>query len=84
LHGNPVTVSDLKLKWSGRPIFQFAPLLYRCALRNFLDLHFVPNEPQGGLEARVRFQFERHDYEESQVDVELAIRLAQTSPNEDE
>lgn len=84
LHGNPVTVSDLKLKWSGRPILQFAPLLYRCALRNFLDLHFVANEPQDDLAARVRFRFDQHDYEEPQVDVEQAIRLAMTPPNEDD
>lgn len=84
LHGNPVTVSDLKLKWSGRPIFHFAPLLYRCALRNFLDLHFVANDPQDGPEARIRFRFDQLDYEEPQADVEQAIGLATTAPNEDD
>jgi hypothetical protein len=84
LHGNPVTVSDLKLKWSGRPIFQFAPLLYRCALRNFLDLHFVPDERPEGLAARLRLRFDVHDYEEPQVDVEQALRLAKSPPNDDQ
>lgn len=38
LHGNPVTRSNLRLPWSGRFIGDFAPLLYRCALRSFLGI----------------------------------------------
>lgn len=44
LHGNAVTRSSLLLPWSGRFVGEFAPVLYRCALRNFLGLQpALPN-----------------------------------------
>lgn len=83
LHGNPVGVSDLKLAWSGRPIFHFAPLLYRCALRNFLDLRFRPNAVPPDIQGRLAARLDENDFEEAQVDVEQALRLAKTRPADD-
>lgn len=84
LHGNPVGAADLKLSWSGRPIFHFAPLLYRCALRNFLDLRFVPENPPRDRQARLQAQMDEHFYEAAQADVEQALGLAISRPQADE
>ncbi|MDR6116689.1 MULTISPECIES: hypothetical protein [unclassified Sphingomonas] len=50
LHGNPVTVKSLQIAQSGRFVGHFAPLLYRFALRNFLDLHFVSQVAPGDIQ----------------------------------
>src|SRR5690606_34372540 len=42
LHGSAVTRSSLLLQWSGRFVGDFAPLVYRCALRNFLGFGPAP------------------------------------------
>lgn len=80
LHGNPVDVRTLLLKESGRFMGHFAPLLYRCALRNYLDLHYVPPVPPKDQEAREAAQDALHDYEEPQYDVETALLLARVKP----
>ncbi|WP_242126916.1 hypothetical protein [Sphingobium sp. Sx8-8] len=80
LHGNPVDNRTLLLKESGRFIGHFAPLLYRCALRNYLDLHYVPPAPLEDQQAREAAQLAAHDYEEPQFDVEQALLLARVSP----
>lgn len=84
LHGNPVTIRSLQIRESGRLIGHFAPLLYRFALRNFLDLHFVPAEEPQDLQGRIMARFDEHDYEEAQVEAEDALRLARIPPVEDE
>lgn len=80
LHGNPVSVRTLLLRDSRRFIGDFAPLLYRCALRNYLDLRFVPDDEPDGAGA----QQDVHDYEEPQYDVEQALALARVRPNDDD
>jgi hypothetical protein len=84
LHGNPVTISSLQIRESGRLIGHFAPLLYRFALRNFLDLHFVPAVEAVDLQGRLMARFDEHDYEEPQVEAEDALRLARVPPREDD
>jgi hypothetical protein len=84
LHGNPVTVKSLQIAQSGRFIGHFAPLLYRFALRNFLDLHFVPQVAPGDIQQQVVARFEEHDYEAAQLDAEQALLLANVAPPEDE
>lgn len=80
LHGNPVTRRSLQIAGSGRFVGQFAPLLYRAALRNFLDLrYFSPEEPSAILE-RIEARFAEHRYEQTQIEVEEAMRLARTPP----
>ncbi len=84
LHGNPVTVKSLQIARSGRFIGHFAPLLYRFALRNFLDLHFVPPAPAADIQQRIAARLEEHDYEEAQLDAEQALLLANVAPPDDE
>jgi hypothetical protein len=64
LHGNAVTRSSLLLPWSGRFVGEFAPVLYRCALRNFLG--FGPRLPDINAAAaagdpEVHLQFDVED-----------------------
>lgn len=84
LHGNAVTNQSLLIKESGRFIGHFAPLLYRFALRNFLDLHFTPANPPLDLQQRLEQRFEEQDYEEAQLDAEQAVALARTPIRQDE
>ena len=84
LHGNPVTVKSLQIAQSGRFIGHFAPLLYRFALRNFLDLHFVPQAPAADIQQQIAARLEEHDYEEAQLDAEQALLLANVAPADDE
>lgn len=84
LHGNPVDNRTLLLKESGRFIGHFAPLLYRCALRNYLDLRHVPAVPPEDQQALNAAQLAAHDYEEPQYDVEQALLLARVRPAPDE
>ena len=78
LHGNTVNARSLEIKSSGRFIGHFAPLLYRCALRNFLDLRFVPLVEPTNLEERIAAQFASQEYEEAQLDCEQALGRART------
>ena len=78
LHGNAVTTSSLLIRESGRLVGHFAPLLYRFALRNFLDLRFVPEIEPADLQQRIELRFEEHEYEEAQLDAERALGLART------
>jgi len=84
LHGNPVTVKSLQIPQSGRFIGTFAPLLYRFALRNFLDLHFVPQPPGDDIQQQIAAHFEEHEYEEAQLDAEQALLLANVAPTGEE
>jgi len=57
---------------------------YRFALRNFLDLHFVPPAPAADIQQRIAARLEEHDYEEAQLDAEQALLLANVAPPDDE
>jgi hypothetical protein len=76
LHGNPVTARTLQIPGSRRFIGWFAPLLYRFALRNFLDLQYVQAGPAGDLESRIRAAFAEREYERTQYETEEAVLLA--------
>ncbi len=84
LHGNTVSRKSLLIKESGRFIGNFAPLLYRFALRNVLDLRFVPANVPVDLQQRLELRFEEHEYEEAQLDAEEALSLARTPVPPDE
>lgn len=84
LHGNPVTVQSLQIRESGRLIGHFAPLLYRFALRNVLDLHYVPEEEPLDLQAKLLARMAANDYEETQAEAEDALRLARVLPPDDD
>ncbi len=60
------------------------PWLRRCALRNYLDLRYVPVVPPEDEQAREAAQLAAHDYEEPQYDVEQALLLARVRPAPDE
>jgi hypothetical protein len=76
LHGNAVTRSSLLLPWSGRFLGEFAPLLYRCALRNFLGFGPAPREINAAAAAGDR---EPH----VQFDVEEALQCAREPPEQE-
>lgn len=84
LHGNPVTMRSLQIRESGRLIGNFAPLLYRFALRNFLNLHYVPEEELLDLQAKVLARMAANEYEETQAEAEDALRLARVPPPNDD
>lgn len=83
LHGNPVTRRSLYLPDSGRFIGQFAPLLYRCALRNVLDLHH-PDPPGGDIAQRLVARMARADLERPQFETEEAMLRALVPIADDE
>jgi hypothetical protein len=62
----------------------FAPLLYRFALRNFLDFHFVPQAPGDDIQEQIAARFEEHGYVETQLDAEQALLLANVAPAAEE
>ena len=76
LHGNAVKRSSLLLPWSDRFIGDFAPLLYRCALRNFLGFGPVPADLNAAAAAG-----EREPY--MQLDVEQALLSARQPPEQE-
>lgn len=76
LHGNTVTWRTLKLPRSGRFIGHFAPLLYRCALRNFLNLRFVGEVGERDLRAMIEARFAEGRFERAQYETEESISLA--------
>lgn len=73
LHGNAVTQSNLLLPWSSTFVGEVAPLLYRCALRNFIGFGPTPTEMNA---AAAGDDVEPH----TQFDVEEAILLARQAP----
>lgn len=79
LHGNPVTRRSLRIAGSGRFIGHVAPLLYRAALRNFLDLHYVPDMPPADAHELIQVRFAEHRYEEAQADIEEALLQSRTA-----
>lgn len=83
LHGNPVTVRSLQLP-GGRFIGRFAPLLYRCALRTFLAMRFVPAAAPRDERERIAARFAESRYERAQYDVEEALQLARRPLDTDE
>ena len=78
LHGNPVTRSSLLLPWSGRFMGDFAPLLYRCALRNFLGFGPAPGE----INAAAAGAIDGDPY--VQWDVEAALLRAREAPEQED
>jgi hypothetical protein len=81
LHGNPVTIENLKLP-NGRPLYNFAAPLFRAALSAFLPLTFSLPEPDPSntqeyehyLAACMRYNGPRHEIEE-------ALLRAQSPPD---
>lgn len=84
LHGNAVSVRTLRLPPDGRFIMPFAPLLYRLALRNYLDLHFVLPAANANIQTRLEARFARSEYEKSQYETEEALHLARIPVRSDD
>ena len=77
LHGNAVTRSNLLLPWSRRFVGEFAPLLYRCVLRNFLGFGANPADMNAAAAAGDREP-------NIQLDVEQALLSAREPPEPEE
>lgn len=81
LHGNPVKISNLKIRESGRSLASFAATLYRLGLTSFLDLSWKEQLPPiADSEAFAESCARRRDFNAPQQDAEKALRLARVSP----
>ena len=81
LHGNPVEISDLKIRQSGRNLISIAPTLYRLGLTSFLDLSWKEQiPPVADAEAFAQHFGEAWEFNAPQKDAEKALRLARVSP----
>jgi len=81
LHGNPVEISDLKIRQSGRNLISIAPTLYRLGLTSFLNLSWKEQIPPiADAEAFAQHFAEAWDFNAPQKDAEKALRLARVSP----
>lgn len=81
LHGNPVEISTLKIRQSGRTLISVAPTLYRLGLTSFLNLSWKEQlPPVADAEAFAQHCVEASDFDAPQRDAERALRLTRVSP----
>lgn len=81
LHGNPVEISNLKIRQFGRSLTSIAPTLYRLGLTSFLDLSWKKQAPPiADVDAFAQYCDERLNFKAPQRDAERALRLARVSP----
>lgn len=81
LHGNPIRENRLRVKGSGRSLFQYAPMLYRMALAAFLPLKTdlaVP--PVTNTKAYAEYLTKYFALFSEQRDIEQGIRTVRERP----
>jgi hypothetical protein len=80
-HGNPIKINRLRIKISGKSLFQYAPLLYRMALAAFLPLKFTLEAPEPArVKAYANYLGKYFAHFSEQRDIEQGIRTARQRP----
>lgn len=81
LHGNPININRLRIKISGKSLFQYSPLLYRMALAAFLPLKFTLEAPKPArAKAYAKYLGKYFAHFSEQRDIEQGIRMARQKP----
>ena len=81
LHGNPIRINRLRVKVSGRSLFQYAPLLYRMALSAFLPLKLsLTAPPASRAKAYGKYLAKYFAFYYEQRDIEQGITTVREKP----